>query len=487
MPWAPFPGGQTEFLSRGEFEVLYGGLAGPGKTDCLVAGMLRDIENGNYRGLIVRRTFPRLEEVIERCWKLYPEMGGDQRDSGKVWKFPSGAVIRLGHVQHEDSKYDYQGKDYHRIGVDELTQFTETQYTYLVSRLRTTDPTLNPQIISTTNPGGEGHQWVKDRFISVVDPGRVFWDPATGTSRIFVQGKREDNPALLLNDPTYEMRLNMLPEIERMRLKDGNWDSFEGQVFGELSQRVHGFEDTDIPPDWERLCILDWGFAKPFVVYWAAMDYDGCLWVYREWYGCKREAEGIKEGADVGLKLQAWEVGKRIAEIERDANEKIRTRLADPSIFDPRPQNRKQETRGLTVHDDLVSQGLFFLKADNNREHGKLQVHKRLKIETEVDPETGEILSEEPMIRIANSCKGFWRTVPTLREDPRNPDDVDTDMEDHPYDGIRYLCMSRPIRPRKYSQVAPGSFMAERNRLIRAKKLARSRGISVGDAFSRLR
>ncbi len=177
MTWVPFPGGQTEFLSRGEFEVLYGGQAGPGKTDCLVTGLTRDVENPNYRGLLVRRTYKQLEEVMDRCWKHYPTLGASFKVDDKRWYFPSGAFIRLGHVQHETDKYDYQGKEFHRIGVDELTQFTETIYTYLISRLRTTDPTLKPQILSTTNPGGIGHYWVKERFISITEAGRTYFDP----------------------------------------------------------------------------------------------------------------------------------------------------------------------------------------------------------------------------------------------------------------------------------------------------------------------
>src|SRR2546421_5725412 len=83
------------------------------------------------------------------------------------------------------------------------------------------------------------------------------------------------------------------------------------------SQRLHGCEDFEIPPEWERFCVLDWGFAKPFSIGWYALDYDGILYRYREWYGCKKEVEGAPDGADVGLKLQAWEVGKGILEREK--------------------------------------------------------------------------------------------------------------------------------------------------------------------------
>ena len=108
--WVPHLGPQTEFLQRAEFEVLFGGAAGPGKTDCLVAAMLGDIEYPHYHGLLIRRTFPQLQEIIDRCFVLYPKLGGYYRSTDKRWIFPSGARIDLGHMQHENDKYNYQGK-----------------------------------------------------------------------------------------------------------------------------------------------------------------------------------------------------------------------------------------------------------------------------------------------------------------------------------------------------------------------------------------
>lgn len=484
MTWIPHEGQQTEFLSRPEFEVLFGGAAGPGKTDCLVAGMLRDVENPRYHGLLIRRTFPQLQEIIDRTWRLYPVLGGVFRATEKRWQFPSGAMIDLGHMQHEDDKYNYQGKEYVRVGFDELTQFTESQYTYLFSRARSTDPTLRAQVLSTTNPGGIGHYWVRDRFVTITAHGQSYIDPKTGLSRVFVPAKIEDNPSLFDNDPAYLARLEALPDVERMRLRHGIWDAFDGQVFTELSARVHGCEPFDIPPEWERFCVLDWGYSKPFSVGWYALDYDGALIRYREWYGCKREEEGDLQGADTGLKLQAWEVAKGI--LDREGGERVRMRIADPSIWHPRPEGRRRESHGVTIHEDMVGQGVYFLKADNDRTHGKQQVHKRLKIDTEVD-ESGEILSERPMLRVFNTCRGFWRTFPQLREDARNPEDVDTDQEDHIYDEVRYMCMARPIIPRRESRVPAGSFQAERQRLIRAKRYASSHGVNVDVAYSRIR
>ena len=464
---------------------MFGGSAGPGKTDCLVAGLTRDVDHPRYHALLLRRTFPQLQEIIDRCHNLYPHMGGTYRATDKRWIFPSGAKIDLGHMQHEADKYNYQGKEFHKIGFDELTQFTDTQYTYLHSRARTTDPELVPQILSTTNPGGIGHYWVKDRFVAITDSLRTYIDPVTGLTRVFVPATIEDNPTLFDNDPAYLARLEGLPEIEKMRLRYGIWDAFEGQVFPELSQMVHGCEDFDIPPEWEKFCVFDWGYSKPFSVGWYALDYDGVLYRYREWYGCRREMHDETDGADTGLKMPAFEVAKGI--LDREAGEKIRMRIADPSIWHKRPDSRKKESRGPTIHEDMCAEGVYFNKADNDRLQGKLQVHKRFKLDEEIDTETGEVLSDRPMLQVFNSCKGFWRTMLQLREDQRNVEDVDTDQEDHIYDEFRYMCMARPIRPKKVVRIPPGSFHAERKRLINAKKYARRHGVSLDVAYSRLR
>ena len=487
MSWSPHLGPQTEFLARNEYEVLGGGSVGGGKSDCLIAALLRDVENPRYHGLIIRRTFPQLGEIIDRCHSLYPLIGGQYLSGPKRWTFPSGAIIDLGHMQHEDSKYNYLGREFHRIGIDELCQFSETQYLYLFSRLRTTDPDISPQILSTTNPGGVGHLFVRERFIDIARPLQTYIDPKSGLSRVFVPMKLDDNPSLLENDPEYLARLEALPEIEKMRLKYGIWDVFEGQVFRELSRSVHGCEPFEIPPEWERYCVLDWGYGGPFSVGWYAMDYDGVMYRYREWYGSLKEMKGSEErfSANTGVRMQAWEVAKGI--LERENGEKINRRIADTSIWHNSPEFRKQEARGITIEEDFAGEGVYFTKADRHRVHGKLQVHKRLKLDAEIDPETGEIISETPQFQAFLNQPAFWRTMQNLAEDPKNPEDVNTKMEDHVFDEFRYMCQERPIIPKVRTRANPNSFQAVRARHIRATKYAKGHGVSVATAYSRTR
>jgi hypothetical protein len=476
--WVPFPGAQEDFCSRGEFEALYGGAAGPGKTDCLVALATRQINHPAYSAILMRRTFPQLQEIIDRSHQQYPAIGGIYRSTEHRWYFPSGAKIQLGHMQHENDKYNYQGKQYQFIGFDELTHFSKEQYLYLFSRCRSSIPGLDAEMRSSTNPGGIGHTWVKERFVDVAPHGDTYIDPDTGLSRVFIPGKLTDNPALMENDPGYLARLKALPEIEQKRLIEGIWDAFEGQVFTELSARVHRIADFDPPPEWFKWCTFDWGYAKPFCCLWFAIDPDGVIYLYREWYGCEEGKD------DTGLKLGTTEIANGIHERER---EKINIRLADPAIWSGTPEKQKYGIKGNSIWEDLTASGLHFLKADNDRKQGKTQVHKRFEVEEIVDERTGEIISERPRFYATESCKHFWRTIPLLREDAKNPEDVDTKQEDHIYDCVRYGFMFKPIVVKRKQFTPQGTFTKERERMIRARNYAKRNGCTMEDAYRRIK
>ena len=478
IAWIPHPGPQTDFCSRGEFEVLFGGAAGPGKTDCLVLDPTRFIIYSQFKGLLLRRTFPQLQEIIDRCFRLYPliDTGAYYKASEHRWYWPSGATITLGHMQHENDKYNYQGKEFHYIGIDELTQFTDTQYLYLHSRCRTAVPHIPTRVRATTNPGGVGHTWVKARFVDNAPHGKTYIDPITGMSRVFIPAKLTDNPTLIENDPSYVAKLRALPEIERLRLMDGVWDAFEGQVFTELSQRIHGIDPFDVPPEWEKFMSFDWGYSKPFSLGWYAIDFDGNMYRYREVYGCKKDEK------DIGLRWDTQKIARKIYEVEK---EKISFRVADPACWSKPP--KKGGFQGPSVIEDMGNEGLYFIKADNARILGKQQVHNRFKLYEEIDPTTGEVLSEEPTFYCFNDNKHFWRTIPEIRQDENNIEDVDTDQEDHIYDEFRYACMARPIIPQKVHHEPAGTFQAERKRYIRAKKYAARHGVSMEVAYGRIR
>ena len=170
--WYPQPK-QQEMMSRPEFEALYGGAAGGGKSDYLVVEALRQVNNRYYRGIIFRREYPQLVDLIDRSRELYKAAypRANYNESGHVWRFPSGAKIYFAAMQHEQDRLKYQGRHFDFIGFDELTHFTEKQYTYLFSRARPSGPGTEVYVRATANPGGIGHGWVKSRFVSITTPG----------------------------------------------------------------------------------------------------------------------------------------------------------------------------------------------------------------------------------------------------------------------------------------------------------------------------
>jgi len=479
--WKPFPGPQENFCTRGEYEVLFGGAAGPGKTDCLIMVALNWVHLEYYRGVIFRRTFPQLQEIIDRCWRWYPKLNGEYRATEHRWYFPSGAKIKLSHLQHEDDKYSHQGAEYHFAGFDELTQFSQTQYTYILSRIRSVHPEIPVIIRATTNPGGQGHVWVKERFVDVAKPGRAYIDPDTGQSRVFIPAKVTDNPALMETDPLYVKRLEALPEIEKKRLLYGDWETFAGQVFGELSPKVHGSEPFDLPLEWKYFGAFDWGYAKPWCYLVFAVDFDETIYLVKEVYGCK-EGE-----SDVGLRMTNAEICREILRAESELKVKIDYRVADPACWAPTKLKGSNKNFGPSFTEDASREGLFFMQADNDRLRGKQQCHQRFQIEEEIDPQTGEVTAEFPRFVAFNNCKSWWRTMMNLREHPKKQEDVDTDQEDHMYDTTRYAFMSRPLIPKKYDPVPQGTFQAERRRYIRAKKYAMRHGVSLEAAYYRVR
>lgn len=240
--WQPNAGPQCSFLRSTAYEALYGGAAGGGKSEALVAGGLRWIESRHYTGIIFRRTYPELERsLIPRSQELYRACDGRFVHAPQpTWRFPTGARIYFGHLQHEHSVFEHQSAEYQYIAFDELTHFTESQYRYLLSRGRSSKG-LPVRIRSGTNPGGEGHGWVFKRFGAWLDPeypnragpGEARWfvtendrerecDRLTpnALSRVFFPALLKDNPK---GDPTYGAKLQQLDAVTRAQLLHGDW------------------------------------------------------------------------------------------------------------------------------------------------------------------------------------------------------------------------------------------------------------------------
>lgn len=451
--WCPQPRQQL-MMSRPEFEALYGGAAGGGKSDYLLVEALRQVHIKHYRAVIFRREYTQIADLVDRSTELYKAAfpGARYNKTEHVWTFPSGAKVYFASMQYEQDRLKFQGRHFDFIGFDELTHFTYAQYNYLFSRARPSGPGTEVYIRSTANPGGVGHGWVKERFITIAPEGQPvlveteITDPkgkkiTITRDRIFIKSSVFDNQKLLENDPTYLGNLAMLPEAEREALLYGNWDSFSGQVFKEWKndpenyesrQWTHVIDPFEIPSGWLIVRGYDFGYAKPFSVGWYAIDYRGTMYRIRGLYGMK------KNSPNVGIEADPATQARMIREIEEtDPNLKGRkiTGTADPSIFDV--------SRGKSVADTMAEEGIYWQPGDNHRIAGKMQYHYRFAFD-----EHGI-----PMFYVFNnkSNQDFIRTVPNLVYDEKKVEDIDTTQEDHIYDECRYVMMEHmiPIRENK--------------------------------------
>jgi hypothetical protein len=188
-----------------------------------------------------------------------------------------------------------------------------------------------------------------------------------------------------------------------------------------------------------------------------------------------------------GARQTNTEICRKIIEIEGSLKLRIRSRVADPACWAPTKLRGSNKNFGPSFVEDARNEGLFFRKADNNRLRGKQQVHERLALEQEIDPQTGEVQNEYPRFQAFKSCKNWWSEMTSLHEDPKNPEDVDSDQIDHGYDCTRYAMLSRPVKPKVQPKERPGTFQAERKRYIRAKNFAMRHGISLAAAYARVR
>jgi len=251
----PQPGAQERFLANPADIAIYGGAAGGGKSFALLMEPLRHIPNKNFGGVIFRRTSPQITNegaLWDEAGKIYPLIHGEPRIGNLEYRFPSEASISFRHLQHEATKYDWQGAQVPFIGFDELTHFTKSQFFYLLSRNRSTCG-VKPYIRATCNPDADSWvaefiAWWIDQETGLAIPERagviryfirindaIVWGESPAALEMqygadvkpksvsFVPAKLTDNPAMMAADPGYLANLMALPAVERARLLGGNW------------------------------------------------------------------------------------------------------------------------------------------------------------------------------------------------------------------------------------------------------------------------
>jgi hypothetical protein len=457
---------------NGFWEAFYGGEAGSGKTFSIVTLplFLRCHDIFGFRATIYRRSFPQINEsLVPESRKWYGKFGFRYNESDHVWKHPrTKAEIAFGFIEHEKDVFKHDSAQYHYLAFEELTQFTEFMYKYLLHRNRSDIAGWDAICRSVGTPGDIGNTWVKKRFVYPCREGMkpIEYSLPNGKigRRIFIKARRDDNIDLIKNDPSYGDRLELLPSEALKRAKKyGDWDAFQGQVFTEFrtyhhpdepDNAIHVVQPYEIPDWWPKLIAIDWGYLHNTWVGWGAVSPSGKLVIYREY-------------AVNQTKIKVW--GPHVKRLSSDDGN-IRRIVGDPSGF----RNIGLER---TIADQMMEATDWVIEeADNDRIGGKMLLHELMRWEKAppslnakegFDPEYAsrlmrmkgdeayheyciqympeEVNESLPKLEIFDNCQMLIDSLMTVTYNNKskssniNEEDVKKVDGDDPYDGLRYL------------------------------------------------
>lgn len=467
--------------------MLYGGSAAGGKSEfaCHHANRLSEEVPGHVT-LLIRQSIPELRRslilrLIARGRQFKLPMRLRKVDGQTGFHYENGSLIECGYLATDEHVGNYLSAEYDNIIIDEATQLMPDHIVALSARLRTTKAKAKlgarPHLGLFTNPGDVSHAFLYNLFVTPTDYGnkvvvfnvangieRAFpvrsyeapvpvreasfeqiedvlipWaealvieaDPETELAVAFVPSKATDNPHI---DRSYLKFLNALPERRRRQLRDGDWDTFEGQFFDEWNRDLHVIKPFDIPEHWARARAADWGSAAPWGCLWGAWEPEtGDCYIYRERYGA-------------GLSPQQQGRSAKDASVVTRADgttytERYFATVGDPSVFS------NQRGQGKSIADMWREAGFSVTRAKNARLAGWANVRQYLWDETK-PAATGLAAAGGPRLFIFDTCPDLARTMPLQMRDKDNAEDLNTKLDDHLADCLRYLLALRPMQER---------------------------------------
>lgn len=466
---APLPGSQDWFTKSPVFETLIEGPRGTAKSTALLLDFLQDVGTGlgeDWTGVLFRPRYKAFQSFIRNARKLIEGVWGDQvsfTNSPGNYKFTwkTGETLHLHVLEKLSQAEDYQGQEFGWIGFDELTNWATLDcYLTVFPCCRSDNPRVRCRVRSACNPGGPGHNAVKERFRLPVPPGQMV-GPRIKTKfehegktfeleRCAIHSTLAENLVLMRAQPDYVAKIAALARRRGGQHLiaawiHGSWDIIAGGMFDDLwmDGRHHRVPDVPmdkIPRGWRIDRSFDHGRSAPFSVGWWA-ESNGVEWkpwgedkpgigrvkgdIVRigEWYGWTGEA-------NEGCRMLAGDIAKGIVEREQlwGIHGRVRPGAADSSIFD-------DYEPGKSVAGDMAKHGVRWERADKSRKQGWEQFRKYL--DGAIPKEEGE-RTHAGMYVCERCYDGFIRTVPALQRDEKDPDDANTDMEDHCADEVRY-------------------------------------------------
>jgi hypothetical protein len=470
--WRPLRGAQEAFLECPVFEILYDGERFCAKTEAMLMKFATHCGQGwgeDWKGIIFRRTYPELAEVVTRSIELFRQFypTAKFRESGREglsWRFPDGEILKFRYALRRMDIEALLGHQFTFMGWEELTSWSDaTLYEPLMACCRSTRKGIPLHVVSNTNPWGPGHGWVRERFVDPMPERSVlrfrYTSPIDGSEivlrRCRIHGMmRENQPAMEAN-PQYVAQIMSIkdPNIRKAWL-EGSWDIQAGGRFTDSwKDELHFIQPFPIPDGWTVDRAFDWGSSAPFAVGWFAESNGepfekpitiagrevsrvprGTLFMIAEWYGWN----GVP---NTGIKLRP----SLIAEGVREREEQMRGHLlnghyvapgpADASIFDV-------DTEGESIATKMEMSGVSWersVKRKGSRVNGWELMIERLEA---AHPLLDGQPMEEPGLFVFDTCHQFRRTLAAAPRDDKNPDDVDTNSEDHALDMARYRILA---------------------------------------------
>lgn len=477
--WSPQAGSQNAFLQCAAFEVLFHGTRGPGKTDSLLMSFAQYVGRGYgaaWTGIIFRQTYPQLADIQAKSEKWFKQIFGAHAKFNKskmMWEWSTGEKLYFRHMNRPSDYWNYHGHEYPFIGWEELTNWPSDEcFKSMFACCRCSVPGVPRMVRGTTNPYGPGHSWVKLRYRLAGQWWKtVIIDDAKDDSgrlepmRVAIHGHIDENKILLAADPMYKQTIVASAKNKAMAEAwlNGSWDIVAGGMFGEVWLPQFNIVPVfAIPPQWRMDRSFDWGSSAPFSVgWWTESDGSdlmlpggkvmstvrGDLFRVDEWYGWSG-----KPNEGLGLLAEEIALGIVEREIKNGWRRKIVAKAktvkefhrvqagpADSSIFaaENGMQISADMEKPVRTDDGTQWRGVRWVPADKrpgSRKTGWESMRSMMKNAHH----DGKKPREKPGLFVTENCHQFIRTVPALPRDERDPDDVDTDAEDHIGDEARY-------------------------------------------------
>lgn len=416
-------------LPGGPDQIGFGGARGPGKSHAVFAQLALDDcrRFPAVKALYLRKVGKQAREQFDdlRRSVLHSTPHEYNRQAGIISLWNDSRII-IGHFNNEKDVDNYLGMEYDVIAIEEATTLSATKYKTLRDSNRSSKPGVRPRIYATTNPGGIGHAWFRQKF---VEPWRSGPEAETANYSRFIPATVTDN---LFIDDGYRRKLEENTGWRLRAYRYGDWDIAAGQFFTTFRYDLHVREPFPIPLDWTVWAALDYGFTHPTAVYLLAMDADGVIYGVDEHVASK----WLPNAHAVAIREMLHRNNVEIA--------RLRTFVAGSDVF-----ANKGDSHGRTIADQYAAEGIRLSMANNDRINGAAELLKLLG-----DQEAGR----PSRLQIFDRCRRLIETMPILEHDPHRPEDVlKTDVDedgnggDDSYDAFRYGVMAAPGRGTTYS------------------------------------